>query len=210
MPESVRLANAMLDNSIEVAEAACEHGGEVMFESPVSRDAGSPHSIEGREDHASMWSYPALNTFAARQRMRGVTFDRCRTGLKWQKTTYLLATPRLASELHLEFAHLVCDHGEHKVLPGPRGADDKYESEESAEYSGEMCARIARSIRRTVPTADAQAAPATAAVEGERDPIADWAAFYEAETNAPPLAYLDDHVGAVARAFEGKLESTRA
>ena len=83
LPGSVRLANAMLNHAIEISEAACDHGAEVMLESPVSRDAASPHSIEGREDHASMWSYPALKTFAARQQMRGVTFDRCRTGLKW-------------------------------------------------------------------------------------------------------------------------------
>ena len=72
LPESVRLANAMLDHAIDIEDAACDHDAEVMFESPVSRDANSPHRIEGRGDHASMWSYPALKELAARRQMRGV------------------------------------------------------------------------------------------------------------------------------------------
>ena len=72
LPKKVTLANTMLDNAIEVVDAACEHGADAMFESPVSRDANSPHAINGREDHASMWSYPALGRLAARRGMSGV------------------------------------------------------------------------------------------------------------------------------------------
>ena len=46
VPESVRKANDMLDNAIDVVDAACDHGAEAMSESPVSRDADSPHSIK--------------------------------------------------------------------------------------------------------------------------------------------------------------------
>ena len=131
----------MLDNAIEVVDAACEHGANAMFESPVSRDANSPHAINGREDHASMWSFPALGRLVARRKMSGVAFDQCRTGQKWQKTTYLLATPRLAGELKSEFENLLCDHGDHPPLPGPRLANAKYASEESAEYTTPTCVR---------------------------------------------------------------------
>ena len=61
-PRSAIVANAMLDSVIGIVEAGCAHGASAMFESVVSRDAGSPHAIPGREDHASMWTYPKLKT----------------------------------------------------------------------------------------------------------------------------------------------------
>ena len=68
-----------------------------------------------------MWTYPNLKHLAADLNMRGVTFDQCRTGLRWQKTTFLLATPSLAPLLQAQFDDLVCDHraNEHLSLVGP-------------------------------------------------------------------------------------------
>ena len=82
------------------------------------------------------------------------------------------------------------DHNDHEVLPGPRGVDDKYASEESAEYSGDMCTRIARSVRRAAPAVATQATAAAVAVDDAAlgDPLAHWATLYEAEWEAPPLA----------------------
>ena len=75
LPRSALVANAMLDSVIDVVRAGCAHGAAAMFESAVSRDAASPHAIPGREDHASMWTYPNLKRLAADLNMRGVTFD---------------------------------------------------------------------------------------------------------------------------------------
>ena len=79
LPSSVTKANTMLDNAIEIMGAALERGALGGFESPVSRGAGSAFSIEGREDHASMWHDPELIKFHKKYRMTGVAFDQCRT-----------------------------------------------------------------------------------------------------------------------------------
>ena len=44
-------------------------------------------------------------------------------------------------------------------------------------------------------------------VEAARAPLDDWAAMYAQDVMAPPLAYLDDDIDPLARAFDGELEN---
>ena len=95
-----------------------------------------------------MWTYPKLKELALALGMRGVTFDQCRTNLRWKKTTFLLATPGLAPMLQARFGELVCNHraDEHDSLVGPRKSDGSFPSEESSEYTADMCEHIASAI----------------------------------------------------------------
>ena len=137
-----------------------------------------------------MWTYPNLKQLAFDLDMRGVTFDQCQTGLRWQKTTFLLATPSLKLRLQDQFGDLVCDHraNEHLSLVGPIRNDARFPSEESAEYTADtgMCGRLVAAIDSCIVN---DAVPTAAAVNSA-DPLDDWNAFYAAHDADTPVASL--------------------
>ena len=136
-----------------------------------------------------MWTYPGLITLAADLHMDGVAFDQCRTDQKWQKTTFLLATPGLIEAVRQQFEGLVCNHAEgHKTMAGPLRNDGSFQSEDSAEYTADMCMRLSAAV-------DAYLAPSVpvSAVDTEADPMHDWAAFYDTGDGAPAvIAYVGE------------------
>ena len=136
-----------------------------------------------------MWTYPALITLAADLNMDGVAFDQCRTDQKWQKTTFLLATPGLIEAVRLQFEGIVCNHaGGHKTMAGPLRDDGSFQSEDSAEYTADMCGRLAAAV-------DAYLAPPVpvSAADTEADPMHDWTTFYDTGDRAPAvIAYIGE------------------
>jgi hypothetical protein len=85
-------ANRMADNATGVCSTAAAHNKTVVIESPVSRAAGSPYELPGREKHACYFDHPSVCEFAETYGGEPVTFDQCCTGADAQKSTKLLAT----------------------------------------------------------------------------------------------------------------------
>ena len=199
LPDVVVRGNAMLDASMEIMEACIEHGGFAGFESPVSRSAGSPFAMGGREDHASMWADPFLIKFHAKHHMTGTAFDQCRTrphtvdGLvPLRKTTYLSGTPALAATFRRRFGPLVCDHrDEHESIVN-QSSDEPggYASEITAEYSSVMNGLLVDSFEDAI-----EVAPAAAAIDPTpSDPMSAWGSIYE---NGEALRFVEDDVPAM-------------
>ena len=201
LPSSVTKANIMLDNAIEIMGAALERGALGGFESPVSRGAGSAFSIEGREDHASMWHDPELIKFHKKYLMTGVAFDQCRTTEAGtgrpspRKTTFLSGTPTFAKALRQRFGSLVCNHrGEHEPVAGEAREDDTFVSEATAEYSPAMNELIADSVL------EAMASNVTvAAADVAADPLSDWGALYDEHVlNTANAVFMEDEPKGIA------------
>ncbi|KAL1519550.1 hypothetical protein AB1Y20_023065 [Prymnesium parvum] len=89
LPVSVTRANAITDNALSVASVAARRGAGVVIESPVPRSAGA-HAIPGREQHASLWDYPAVIDAVSEFRMSHVDMDQCMCGATSQKATELI------------------------------------------------------------------------------------------------------------------------
>ena len=64
----------------------------VIIESPVPRGAGEQHALPGREQHASMWTFPPLVELVRELGMDYTDMDQCMCGAPSQKTTRLMAT----------------------------------------------------------------------------------------------------------------------
>ena len=110
LPLSVTRANFIAVHAIQIADACVAHGGSFIFENPVDRSEGSQFAIEGREDHASLWSLPAMSQFANRHGNHTVQFDQCRTGAATQKTTQLLCSASVFDAVRERLGHLMCNH----------------------------------------------------------------------------------------------------
>ena len=60
-------------------------------------------------------------------------------------------TPGLVDHVRSEFQALVCNHpGGHKRMAGAMREDSTFPSEESAEYTADMCLRIATALDRWI------------------------------------------------------------
>ena len=152
LPPSVVKGNSILDLALDLTDTVVARGGFGLFESPVGRGEGSQWPMEGREDHASMWSYPELITRLDAWRFGDVHFDQCRTGLLAQKTTQLSMSPELHPAFRAAFASLVCDHGGHtERIPGPVDGDGRYRSAEFARYTVHMNELLAHAIDASLP-----------------------------------------------------------
>ena len=148
IPEQAKIANQVLDVAIDAAYMVVSHGGCYIFESPPSRAAGSAHSIPGREQHASMWSYPRMLKLARAYRSLSVIFDQCALGAPSQKTTELLASPSIFDVLVQEFGCLRCNHIECRKFSLMKSANPNAVAQ-SAQYNGEMCERLAKCFVKT-------------------------------------------------------------
>ena len=146
---SVQRANRIAEHVIEIAEAALEHGGHVIFENPVSRNADSQFAIAGREDHAALWSLPAMIEFTRRNGMQPVYFDQCRTGASTMKTTQLLCSPSVVNEVREQLGHLICDHpnGTHAPIVGV-GTDEngQFHTKPTELFTSELNKKLAQSM----------------------------------------------------------------
>ncbi|KAL1529178.1 hypothetical protein AB1Y20_000137 [Prymnesium parvum] len=133
LPVSVLRANAVTDNALSVASVAARRGAGVIIESPVPRSAGQ-HAIPGREQHASLWSYPAVVDAVREFDMSHIDMDQCMCGALSQKATRLMATPNLRDALFRHAAPLRCDgRHAHESIVGRR-ADGSFRSAGAEEY----------------------------------------------------------------------------
>ena len=94
LPPKVEHDNLVVAHVLLIVEAAWAHGAPFIIENPVPRDAASPHAIPGREEHVSLWHYPAIIAFIKRTNAQHVDFDQCQLGAATQKTTWLLCSAR--------------------------------------------------------------------------------------------------------------------
>ena len=148
IPAHVLRANTIAEHAIQIAEAAASHGGHYIFENPVGRDAGSQFAITGREDHASLWTLPAMVRFARRHGECVVHFDQCRTGSATQKTTQLLCSPSVHEAVRERLGHLVCDHpaGTHESMVGKQKSDGTYETKGAEVFTPQLNRLLAESM----------------------------------------------------------------
>ena len=144
LPDSVVRANDLATRVAKLGEVAAQLGKDVAFECPVSRAKGSQFAIKGREDHAEMFTHPALAKLEADYTLRRVYFDQSMLGSEFEKTTQLIATPRLHRSLRPRFVDKVDTRGHvHKSLIGEVDADGTFASEAAAAYPSEMNRSIA-------------------------------------------------------------------
>ena len=157
---SVILGNTLLDFAIHISEVVIGHGGFALFESPVSRAAGSQHAIPGREDHAAMWDDEGLAAHLLAGQYGHVCFDQCctREHPAAQKTTQLSATPGLDASLRRRFGSLRCrlPKSQHTHVPGGPDANGAFQSEQLSRYSPEMNRLVAEAVVEHLSTRGAQ------------------------------------------------------
>ena len=132
VPSEVLRANKLMDNGVRVLRK-CK--GACVVESPVWRGEGSPNALVGRERHTSMFSYPPLLRWAAEGGCKAAIFDQCMTGLEAMKSTQLLGTPNVQTQLADEFGNLKCNHTSHGSFLGKTSG--------LQQYTSDMCGRLA-------------------------------------------------------------------
>ena len=101
---------------------------------------------------------------------------------------FLLATTSLVPLLRAQFGDLVYNHraDDPDSLVGPMRDDASFPSEESAEYTADMCDRIAAAADAWIVSHPKQACAAAAVT----DPLEDWNSFYTNHDGSPPVANL--------------------
>ena len=91
-----------------------------------------------------MFTHPALAKLEDDYQFRRVYFDQSMFGSEFEKTTQLIATPRLYQSLRPRFVGKVDTRGRaHKSLVGDVGADGTFASEAASAYPSEMNRSIA-------------------------------------------------------------------
>ena len=144
LPDSVVRANTLAERVAKLGELAASQGKDVAFECPVSRATKSQFAIEGRDDHAEMFTHPALSKLETDYSFRRIYFDQSMLGSEFAKTTQLIATPRLYRSLRPRFVDKVDTRGHaRKSLVGDVGADGTFASEAASAYPSEMNRSIA-------------------------------------------------------------------
>jgi hypothetical protein len=144
LPDSVNRANTLAERVAKLGGLAASQGKDVAFECPVSRAKGSQFAIEGRDDHAEMFTHPALSKLEIDYSFRRIYFDQSMLGSEFAKTTQLIATPRLYRSLRPRFVDKVDTRGHaRKSLVGDVGADGTFASEAASAYPSEMNRSIA-------------------------------------------------------------------
>ena len=147
IPLHVQKANDIAYHAIQIAEAVAAHGGHFIFENPVGRDRASQFAIAGREDHASLWTLPAMVAFAKRHGELTVHFDQCRTGSATQKTTQLLCSASVLPAVRARLGHLVCNHppGTHAPIVG-NNTNGHYATKAAENFTSELNRKLAEAI----------------------------------------------------------------
>ena len=149
LPSAVQRANLVASHTIQIAEACAAHGGHFIFENPVGRDRESQFAIAGREDHASLWTLPAMRTFAAKHQAIAVHFDQCRTGAATMKTTQLLCSRSVEPAVRDQLGHLVCNHpaGTHQsIVGGSMTASGEYLTKPAERFTSDLNKRLAMAM----------------------------------------------------------------
>ena len=62
VPDHVQAANRVVDCAAAAMQACFDHNGFFIAETPVSRGAGSPFGIKGREKHINQFQHPSILT----------------------------------------------------------------------------------------------------------------------------------------------------
>ena len=96
-------ANLIAENAIRIIGAALAHKAHVVIESPVSRSAGTPFSLPGRNNHASFFTHPAIINLMRTHGYNSICFDQCCTGQIAIKSTQLWASPSILPEIAKRF-----------------------------------------------------------------------------------------------------------
>ena len=139
LPESVQRANTIAVNIARLGDVAAALDKDVAFESPVSRATGSQFAIVGREDHAEMFTHPALEELERTRNFQRLYFDQCAFGGDYEKTTQIIANSRLYRKLRPRFINRNCPGGHvHRTMHGDVGEDGVFVSEDAAAYPSEM------------------------------------------------------------------------
>ena len=208
MPDSVQVGNKCLDVCLDVCDRVMSRlGGFCVFESPPGRGEGSQFAIKGREDHASMFSYPRLAAFMVKHKTQSVFFDQCRTRSAGEpnavKTTQLECTPLAFTPVRVLFSPLICNHsGGHDTMASEIDEQGAYKSESFAAYSSHMNELLARALHAAAAGAKlsveslrptSQQAPAAPAVSA--DPMDAWARWDAAHETSQSGFVEDDTLG---------------
>ena len=82
-----------------------------------------------------MFSYPPLLRWATENKCKATVFDQCMTGLEAMKSTQLLGTPNVQTQLADEFGGLKCNHTSHGSFLGKTSG--------LQQYTSDMCGRLA-------------------------------------------------------------------
>merc|ERR1712086_916018 len=144
LPDAVLRANLVASNAASIAGEAIRHGKLVGFECPVSRAKGSQFAMEGREDHADMFTHPALASLERDHGMARLFFDQGAFGGDYEKTTQIVATKQLYEALRPHFIHRVArGNEEFSHISGDVGADGTFASEDASAYPSAMNEAIA-------------------------------------------------------------------
>jgi hypothetical protein len=105
----------------------------------VSRATGSQFAIVGREDHAEMFTHPALEKLVRTRSFQRLYFDQCAFDGDYEKTTQIIANSRLYRKLRPRFINRNCTGGHvHRTMHGDVGEDGVFISEDAAAYPSEM------------------------------------------------------------------------
>ena len=193
LPNAVQRANTLASNVARLGDVAASLDKDVAFESPVSRAKHSQFAIAGREDHAEMFTHPALERLEKEHSLMRLYFDQCQFGSDFEKTTQLVATPRLYRAMRPHFVHRRCQGGHvHKELAGEVGADGAFASEDAAAYPSEMNQSIAESYVESA--RKKYHAEPQASVSVSNTPISDWQRWMD----DTPVMPADEEVSAEA------------
>ena len=138
---ATRRANMIAQHCISIATAAASHNASFIFENPPGRDETSQFAIPGREQHASLWTLPAMVTFASRNGSQFVHFDQCRTGADTQKTTQLLCSANVVAAVREQLGSLVCNHppNTHQSIIG----GDGFKTKSAENFTSDLNRRLA-------------------------------------------------------------------
>ena len=108
LPPDVVEANLIIEHVMKILTAGAARGLPIVLESPPNRSLASPWHIEGRDDHADLFTYPAVRVYMRRFGDYMITFDQCMVYQFAQKKTVLLCTWPIFPVVAKHFAALRC------------------------------------------------------------------------------------------------------
>ncbi len=116
-------ANAIVDRTVALLEAAHRSGAETVMEHPADRgDPAQPSSFMHAR-HGPVWLMPEVRRLLDLVGGRCFTFPQCAFGTDTLKLTTLLCSPGLF-EHFAPLSQLRCQHGSHSAAIGGKVGDD--------------------------------------------------------------------------------------
>ena len=140
-------AIAGLKGVARVLIAAHEHGAGCIIEHPVSRRAGSPFAIPGRERHSTMWDTDVGKALTKVLGLVSIFGDQCpppsnalhQKTTQWSVTKYWLVPA--SKDLNLKCNHPKNSHG---TLRSPATATTVFATADTGVYTGGLCKVLVR------------------------------------------------------------------